>query len=60
MIIDYSAPTLNSKEWSVRVVKTTPKGDLFPQNVRFEDKDDAYAYYEQVRKLWQNQKQRGN
>lgn len=58
MIIDYSTPTLNGKEWRVRVVKTTPKGDLFPQNVRFEDKDDAYAYYEQVRQLWRKQNQR--
>ena len=57
-IIDYSAPTLNGKEWNVRVIKTTPKGDLFPQNVRFEDKDDAYAYYEQVRQLWRKQNQR--
>ena len=58
MIIDYSTPALNGKEWNVRVVKTTPKGDLFPQNVRFENKDDAYAYYEQVRQLWLKQKER--
>ncbi len=58
MIIDYSTPTLNGTEWRVRVVKTTPKGDLFPRNVRFEDKDDAYAYYEQVRQLWRKQNQR--
>ena len=32
MIIDYSAPALNGKEWTVRVIKTTPKGDLYPQN----------------------------
>jgi hypothetical protein len=59
-IIDFSFPTLHKNEWVVRLIKTAPKGDLFPQNIRFEDKDDAYAYYEQVRKLWQNQKQRGN
>ena len=58
MILDYSSPTLNGKEWSVRVIKTTPKGDLYPQNVRFEDKDDAYAYYEQVKLLWRNQQGR--
>lgn len=57
-IIDYSTPTLNGKEWNVQVVKTTPKGDLFPQNVRFENKDDAFKYYEQVRQLWRNQKER--
>ena len=56
-IIDFSHPNLIGNEWSVRVLKTTPKGDLFPQNVRFEDKDDAYAYYEQVRQLWLKQKE---
>ena len=59
-IIDFSHPNLIGKEWNVRVVKTTQKGDLFPQNTRFENKDDAYAYYEQVRQLWRKQKQRGN
>ena len=57
MIIDYSHPNLIGIEWNVRVIKTTPKGDLYPQNVRFEDKDDAYAYYEKVRQLWLKQKQ---
>ena len=57
-IIDFSAPTLNGKEWRVRVVNTTPKGDLFPQNVRFEDKDDAFKYYERIRELWRKQNQR--
>ena len=57
-IIDYSAPTLNGTEWKVRVIKSTPKGNLLPQNVRFENKDDAYAYYEQVRQLWRKQNQR--
>ena len=59
MIIDYSSPTLNGKEWTVRVIKTTPKGDLYPQNTRFENKDDAFKYYEQVRLLWLKQKERG-
>ena len=57
-IIDFSHPNLNGKEWSVRVVKTTPKGDLFPQNVKFENKDDAFKYYEQIRQIWLNQNQR--
>ena len=50
-IVDFSHPNLTGKEWTVRVIKTTPKGDLYPQNTRFEDKDDAFKYYEQVRKL---------
>ena len=57
-IVDFSHPNLIGKEWTVRVIKTTPKGDLYPQNNRFEDKDDAYAYYEQVRQLWLKQQGR--
>ena len=58
MIIDFSHPNLIGKEWNVRVVKTTPKGDLYPQNTRFENKDDAFKYYEQVRLLWLKQQGR--
>ena len=57
-IVDFSHPNLIGKEWTVRVIKTTPKGDLYPQNTRFENKDDAYAYYEQVRQLWLKQQGR--
>lgn len=56
MIIDFSTPNLIGQEWHVRVVKTAPCGDLFPQNVRFEDKDDAFKYYERIRQLWQKQR----
>lgn len=58
MIIDFSRPNLVGTEWKVRVIKETPQGKLLPQNVRFENKDDAFAYYDHIRKLWQNQKQR--
>ena len=58
MIIDFSHPNLVGTEWKVRVIKTTPNGNLLPQNVRFENKDDAYAYCEQVRRLWRKQNQR--
>lgn len=57
-IIDYSAPTLNGTEWKVRVIKETPQGKLLPQNVRFENKDDAYAYYEMIHQLWLKQQGR--
>ena len=57
-IIDYSAPTLNGTVWKVRVIKTTPKGNLLPQNVRFENKDDAYKYYEMIHQLWLKQQGR--
>lgn len=55
MIIDYSAPTLNGTEWKVRVIKETPQGKLLPQNVRFENKEDAFAYYKQVQQIWRKQ-----
>ena len=55
MIIDFSHPNLVGTEWKVRVIKTTPKGNLLPQTVRFENKDDAFKYYEQIRQLWQRQ-----
>lgn len=58
MIIDFSMPVFNGKEWCVRVIKTIKNGNLYPQNTRFEDKDDAYAYYKQVRQLWRNQQGR--
>lgn len=59
MIIDFSMPVFNGKEWCVRVIKTVKNGNLYPQNTRFEDKDDAYNFYENVRKVWQKQRQRG-
>lgn len=55
MIIDFSHPNLIGKEWQVRVIKETPQGKLLPQNVRFEDKDDAFKYYEMIHLLWQQQ-----
>ena len=60
MILDFSFPTLHKNEWVVRLIKTAPKDGIMPQTVRFENKDDAFKYYEQVRKVWQNQKQRVN
>lgn len=58
MILDYSSPTLNGTEWKVRVIKTTLKGKMIPQNVRFENKDDAYKYYEMIHQLWLKQQGR--
>ena len=55
MIIDFSHPNLVGTEWKVRVIKTTPNGNLLPQNVRFENKDDAYKYYEMIHQLWLKQ-----
>lgn len=54
-IIDFSHPNLVGTEWKVRVIKETPQGKLLPQTVRFENKDDAFKYYEQIRQLWQRQ-----
>ena len=54
-IIDFSFPTLHKNEWIVRIIKTAPKDNLHPQTMRFENKDDAFKYYEQIRQLWQRQ-----
>lgn len=59
MIIDFSHPNLVGTEWKVRVIKETPQGKLLPQNVRFENKDDAFAYYQHIQQMWRNQKQKG-
>lgn len=53
MIIDFSFPTIEKNEWVVRVVKTTKDGGVFSQRVRFENKEDAFAYHASVRKQWQ-------
>ena len=58
MIIDFSHPNLVGTEWKVRVIKETPQGKLLPQNVRFENKDDAYKYYEMIHQLWLKQQER--
>lgn len=60
MIIDFQFPTLTAKGWEVDVHKALKGGRIFIQQMKFENKDDAFKYYEHVRKLWQNQRQRGN
>lgn len=55
-IIDFSFPTLHKNEWIVRVIKTVPNDNLYPLVVRFENKEDAFKYYEQIRQLWQKQR----
>lgn len=61
MIIDFSFPTLHKNEWVVKVVRGKADGGIFPDVRRFEDKDDAFEYYEQIRKEWQgSQVQRDN
>ena len=59
-IIDFQFPTLTAKGWAVDVHKALKDGRIFVQQMKFEDKDDAFKYYEHVRKLWQRQKQREN
>lgn len=58
-IIDFSYPNLEGNEWSVRVLKELKDKRLFPSKVRFQNKEDAFKYYEHVRQMWQAQKQRG-
>ena len=58
MIIDYTYPTITGNNWTVRVVKTTPKQKMFSQDKSFKSKDDAFKYYEYIRLMWQQQKER--
>jgi DNA primase len=57
-IIDYTYPTITGNNWTVRVVKTTPKQKLFAQDKSFISKDDAFKYYEMIHQLWLKQKGR--
>lgn len=57
-IIDYSTPTITGNNWTVRVVKTTPKEKLFSRDKSFNSKDDAFKYYEHIRQMWLNQRSR--
>ena len=56
MIIDFQFPTLTAQGWSVDVHKALKDGRVFVQKMKFENKDDAFKYYEQIRQLWQRQK----
>ncbi len=58
MIIDFNFPNLTPKGWSVDVHKALKDGRVFVQQMKFENKDDAFKYYEHVRKLWQAQRSR--
>ena len=56
MIIDFQFPTLTAKGWAVDVHKVLKDGRIFVQQMKFENKDDEFEYYEQVRKIWQKSK----
>lgn len=58
MIIDFNFPTLTANGWSVDVHKISKDGRSYIQKMKFEDKDDAFKYYEQVRLIWQKQRSR--
>lgn len=55
-IIDFQYPTLTPKGWRVEVTKVLKNERFYIQPMVFEDKDDAFEYYEQVRKIWQKGK----
>lgn len=58
MIVDFNYPNLAADGWKVKVVKTTNTGKLYVQTMRFEDKDDAFEYYEHMKLLWRYQQTR--
>ena len=57
-IIDFQFPTLTTKGWAVDVHKALKDGRVFVQQMKFENKEDAFKYYEHVRLMWQNQRSR--
>lgn len=58
MIIDFNYPNLTADGWRVNVVKTLRDGRSWTQRMRFDSKDDAFAYYYQVQQTWRNQQAR--
>ena len=58
MIIDIPFPTLTPKGWRVEVAKITKDDRFYIQPMVFEDKDDAFEYYEQVKEAWRKQQGR--
>ena len=58
MIIDFNYPNLGADGWRVNVVKELRDGRMWTQRMRFEDKDDAFEYYEHVKLMWRYQQER--
>ena len=55
MIIDFNFPNLTAQGWSVDVHKALKDGRIFIQKMKFENKDDAFAYYEHIKQMWKHQ-----
>ena len=55
MIIDFNYPNLTSEGWRVNVIKEIKAGKMFTDRKVFEDKDDAFEYYEHVKLMWKAQ-----
>lgn len=56
MIIDFTYPTIVGKNWQIHVTRTTKSGNLVSTDVKFENKKDAFDYYQHISKLWQYEK----
>ena len=57
-IIDYTYPNLLTQGWRVRVVRATQSGNIKSKEMNFNTKQEAFDYYELIRQMWQNQKER--
>ena len=55
MIIDFNYPNLTADGWRVNVVKTLRDGRSWMQQMRFDSKEDAFAFYTTVHRAWQLQ-----
>jgi hypothetical protein len=58
MILDFNYPTLTAKGWCVKVHKTTKDNKLYVQKMTFEDKNDAFAFYNQTLATWRKSRSR--
>lgn len=58
MILDYTYPNLLSNGWRVKVVRETLSGGLRTKEMNFKNKQEAFDYYELIRQMWKNQKER--
>lgn len=52
MIIDFNFPTRTDKDWQITIHKTTKAGRLWLQKIRFENKEDAFEWYEKIQQIY--------
>ena len=54
-IIDFTYPNTNTNGWQVNVLRETKSNHLRLKEMKFKTKNEAFAYYEHIRCMWQHQ-----